>query len=129
MVEMPQKLLDLKPKQEKSDAGKEKGSAPPLYESDAPPPPPPDPIKTSMPAPQWSAANLYSDHDQVIGPVRLQVLGWEPAPGATEDMPLTPKGGVGPQTPRTGQDGATTPRIQGVGPQTPRTGQDGATTP
>jgi hypothetical protein len=111
MIEIPQKLIDGKPTAGKtgdaSGAGDGKPIAPPLYESDAPPPPP-DMMKASMPMPQWPAANLYSDFntDEVVGPVRLQVLGWEPGTGPTEDMPLTPRD-QGAETPRT-------PRIQGV---------------
>merc|ERR1719240_2252035 len=99
MIEMPQRLVDIalgtKKVEKVDDASKEKASAPALYESDAPPPPPDFMAATNASTPaQWGPG------DSVNGPVRLQVLMWEPAAGATGDMPLTPQGGVGPQTPR-----------------------------
>merc|ERR1719440_2290544 len=110
MIEIPQNLINGKPTagkmgDEKSAASDGKPVTPPLYESDAPPPPP-DMMKTSMPVPQSPSANLYSGFnvDDSVGPVRLQVLGWEPVTG-TEEMPFTPRG-VDPQTPRAGEDGA-----------------------
>merc|ERR1719440_1166810 len=100
MIEIPQKLIDAaaNPKGEMkggpSDAAKDKALSPPLYESDAPPPPP-DAMKTAIPTPQWPSSNLYSnfdtgDHAELIAPVRLQVLGWEPASDA-DAIPITPR--------------------------------------
>jgi hypothetical protein len=125
MIEMPTKLINAVRTEKKmgdpSDAENKGPRSLPLYESDAPPPPS-DPVKTSKPVPQWPAPKLYSDYtpgdlDELLHPVHLQVLSWEPMPGSMPELPLTPRamGAMDPHTPREGSyDGAETPRMQGV---------------
>merc|ERR1719454_482108 len=116
MIEIPQKLIDGKPQGGKTvDPGvvsTEKASSPPLYESDAPPPPP-DFVKPSMAAPQWPAASDFGAEDMSV-PIRLQVIGWDPAPGSDQALPLTPRGAEDAHTPRDGAETPRTPRLQGT---------------
>merc|ERR1719454_693749 len=97
MIELPDPaLLKAKDAAPEKAPEPEKAAAPALYESDAPPPP--DAMKASEPAPSfgWGV-------DDMIAPLKLQVLGWE-------DMPVTPRG-ADPQTPRA--DGSQTPKGSG----------------
>merc|ERR1719440_1714271 len=57
MIEIPTELLESKNKFAAAvKSNPEKVQSQPLYESDAPPPPPPpEPLKGSMPVPQWPA--------------------------------------------------------------------------
>merc|ERR1719440_506162 len=109
MIEIPNDLMNKKTAVPMDKANPEKAAAAPLFESDAPPPPP-EPLKGSMPVPQWGGAANYGDFSAIdmVNPVRLQVLSWE-------DSPVTPRAGMEPTTPRAdGAQASTTPRGSGI---------------